>query len=106
MDGFAEAEAAGAGASGERAGVGVVVGARRGAGGVVEERVEAQRVVGERARHVGDEDRVAEQRRRRAWERVQQQPPRAVELALLAQTPHLRRRRVLLRLLPAAAGGA
>lgn len=108
VDGLAEAEAAGACAGGERAGVGVVVGARRGARGVVEERVEAQRVVRQRAGHVGDEDRVAEQRRRRARERFQQQPPRAVELALLAQPPHLRRHRMRLRrLLPApAATGA
>jgi len=107
VDGFPEAEAAGARAGGERAGVGVVVGARRGARGVVEERVEAQCVVRERAGHVGDEDGVAEQRRRRARKRVQQQQPRTVELALLAQPPHLRGRRVRLRLLPSpAAAGA
>ena len=84
-----------------------MVGARRGARGVVEERVEAQCVVRERAGHVGDEDGVAEQRRRRARKRVQQQQPRTVELALLAQPPHLRGRRVRLRLLPSpAAAGA
>jgi hypothetical protein len=92
VDGPAVAKAAGAGAGGERAGVGVVVGAGRRARGVVEERVEAERVVRERGGGVGDEEHVAEQRRRRARQRVQQQPPRVLEPALLAQLLDLRRR--------------
>ena len=84
-----------------------MVGAWRGARGVVEERVEPQRVFREGAGHVGDEERVVERRRRRARERVEEQPPRAVQAALFAQPPHLRRRRVPLRLHPApAAAGA
>uniref|UniRef100_A0A8R7TMM2 Uncharacterized protein n=1 Tax=Triticum urartu TaxID=4572 RepID=A0A8R7TMM2_TRIUA len=98
-----EAQAAGAGAGGERARVGVVVGAGRGARGVVEERVEAERVVRERGGDVGDEEHVAEQRRRRARQRVQQQPPRLLEPPLLAELLHLRHRQ--LRPALASAGG-
>lgn len=103
VDGFSEAEAAGAGTCGERAGVRVVVGARRGARGVVEESVEPQRVFREGAGHVSDEERVVERRRRRARERVEEQQPRAVQATLFAQPPHLRRRRVPQRLHPAPA---
>lgn len=98
MDGPPEAEAAGACAGGERGGVGVVVGADRRARGVVEESVEAERLLRERAGGVGDEERVAEQRRWRPGKRLEEQPPRVVQPPLLAQLLHLRRRRRRCRL--------
>lgn len=55
----------GAGAGREHGRVGVVAGAEREPRGVVDDRIEAESVVRERAGDVGDEKGIAEQRRRR-----------------------------------------